>query len=1230
MAFDFWHVDAPALEAVRADVTGLQFTRFVNSLLSTEASISGLPISDVHLNLQINLHDGGADAAVDRAAARDSSGWMQCATIWQYKRSRLSDEELVEEINKPSVREYIEKGHAYRLCVCQEEAPPETVRKEGILSEAQLQIKSSTPPPRILTASSLTNWVSKFPALILTYFHLGTAGKLFDIDTWKNAITAATPTFVPMEQWTATYHDIQGYTDFQQAPPVVPFLLKGEAGIGKTRLAYESLAALPQSAGLVIYCADEQEACATYLAMRPGVRAILVADECDAGLRETLKRAVAGCQDRVRVIAINAEAPSHSGGREYFLGQLAPNDVGNVLSVNFREVPPESRRRYAELCGGFIGLAADMCRFHPQITASGDFGPVMQSVEDYYRARLPETQRKHIEAIALVSRVGFKRDQANEIEDLSRLCDLNASDVKETAGNVHDSPGFVGIGGRYLYVRPEIIARVAFGEAWHRWGRLNHDDFLASIPASLLDQFLDRVSNSAPEEVRRLIADFFRAWALKLTAGDLSDQVTVDRLCALTETRPEDFLPRLRYLVEQASIEQLRAVDGRWVGTWGPRRSLVWLCERLAAFPDYFDEAERILLRLAVGESEPTIGNNATHIWMQIFRVVLSGTSIPFNIRLTRLKEHIYSADESVSSLALKALEENLSPYGSRMGGPLVVAGRIPPDEWAPRGRETAEAFSAVLDLIREMAHSENDRLRQAALSIGIEHSYNLLVRGYLDQLKAILAPEAISDETKARVVSSVEHFVHLQAEYAQPQFKVPAAYLERVKAWGQSLELSDLRGRMLTTLGGNDWRFSGNRRQEWLAEIRTLAESFWASPAELLNQFEWLFSDNARSAGLLGEQLGLLDTKGQLLEKITGSVIQYRQSAFARGYLFGFLSHDAADLKHVNEQIDRLQESDPQLAYEVFIVGGALTLACERTFRLVKAGNLPVRHFLNLGFGGRENCLTAKSLSQILEFLIEKVGNGDLEATETAIDLIAYNCLERASGTSISLVDNELRQRVWDVVEKAAPNVGRESHWWAKIVESLAQYDVRRAANVAAQGMIGKGLNQEDDARKLLIAIAGGDSEVAMEALGKAIMDESRGWRFFVGRYDVIKELPPQTVIAWVKAYGVEAARRIARQLPSPYISEDGTPVVPPLTLYVLSTFGDDKRVFGEFAAGVHSFQSYMGDIAGQHQKEADIARKFLTYPLPKIQEWAQLEIMDAESQANYWREWEAEQDTQ
>jgi hypothetical protein len=80
-------------------------------------------------------------------------------------------------------------------------------------------------------------------------------------------------------------------------------------------------------------------------------------------------------------------------------------------------------------------------------------------------------------------------------------------------------------------------------------------------------------------------------------------------------------------------------------------------------------------------------------------------------------------------------------------------------------------------------------------------------------------------------------------------------------------------------------------------------------------------------------------------------------------------------------------------------------------------------------------------------------------------------------------------------------------------------------------------------------------------------------------------------------------------------------------LTEYVLSKFDEDKRVFNEFVAGVHSLQSYMGDIAGQKQQEADMAKQFLRHPLRRVREWAQIEILDAESQAKFWREWEAEQ---
>jgi hypothetical protein len=337
MPFDFWHVNAEALYRVRADGTGRRFTEFLNSLLETAAFYSGLPISAVHLNLQINLHDGGADAAVDSAVPEDSTGWMQCPTVWQYKRSRLSDTELLAEIGKESVRDFISRGYSYRLCVCEEEAAPEVDRKEKILADAQSAIARDVPRPRLLASSHLASWVSQYPALVLTYFHTGNMGNFFDLRTWMTNITETTRQFVLADEWRATQEDLKKYIDYSQDPAEVPFFLKGETGVGKTRLAYETVASAPGAAGLVIYCSDEQAACARYLAMNHHTRSILVADECDVQTRADLKNALGGFKGRVRAVAINAEAPSRSGAREYFLRQLPPGDVAEVLKANFSE-----------------------------------------------------------------------------------------------------------------------------------------------------------------------------------------------------------------------------------------------------------------------------------------------------------------------------------------------------------------------------------------------------------------------------------------------------------------------------------------------------------------------------------------------------------------------------------------------------------------------------------------------------------------------------------------------------------------------------------------------------------------------------------------------------------------------------------------------------------------------------------------------------------------------------
>lgn len=127
------------------------------------------------------------------------------------------------------------------------------------------------------------------------------------------------------------------------------------------------------------------------------------------------------------------------------------------------------------------------------------------------------------------------------------------------------------------------------------------------------------------------------------------------------------------------------------------------------------------------------------------------------------------------------------------------------------------------------------------------------------------------------------------------------------------------------------------------------------------------------------------------------------------------------------------------------------------------------------------------------------------------------------------------------------------------------------------------------------------------------------------LGDMDVIY----QAIADWVDKHGVEAARMLAAQLPPPYLGSEGEPVVPRLTEHILERFEADDVVFRRFAAGVHDWQSYMGNIAAQHLREAEIAKRFLGHRLPRIREWAQIELMEAEAQAKYWREGEEEQKT-
>jgi len=350
--------------------------------------------------------------------------------------------------------------------------------------------------------------------------------------------------------------------------------LQGESGVGKTRMVYETLASLASARGLVVYTRDDEVAVrlAVELANDGAARALLVADECPLESREKIDAMLAGHKHRVRVVAIDNASDSVLGlSPQLRLDKMPDEKIDQVLAVNFPGVTADRRREYARVSRGFVRLAADLCRNDHVIEETGDLGPALPAISRYLWRRIAnEEERSALLAISLVTRVGCAGDVAAELAALATLVGLSRDRLLDSARRVKDSTGFVAEGGRYLYVTPEIVAVVGFQAAWERWIRLDSVSFLERVPPELLDRFQKRVSHSAHQDAREVVALFFRKWVAALKASDLADLEMVERLAPLVETAPTKYLPELAQVVKGATQQELLNISGDHIsGRWG-------------------------------------------------------------------------------------------------------------------------------------------------------------------------------------------------------------------------------------------------------------------------------------------------------------------------------------------------------------------------------------------------------------------------------------------------------------------------------------------------------------------------------------------------------------------------------------------------------------------------------------------------------------------------------------
>jgi hypothetical protein len=1211
---------------------GLKFARFVDLLIRAEAHAGGLAQSEIDTQLRVNIADGGVDTRVRKSIPADRSGFLDVPTCWQFKAETAAELKkkrkkndpypfLTQEIRKSAVQSLIKDGHAFRFCFVGDLPPIEVQNWEGhLLTECQ-KISTSALPPRVVAGDQLAVWAQRFPAVV--QFIRPITG-VWNLDVWQSNIRATTKEYVPYDGWLGVTHDITTHSVSTQV--IDPCLsIQGEAGVGKTRLVFETLAALPESAGLAIYTRDEQVALALSQQLATDVRiphAIVVADECTLQKRMMIQQNLAGCGDRVRFICLsNTGERGVSGAPEIWLEELPDKIVTEVLKRNFPNVPAERRQAYADFAGGFIQLSADMCAHDDELAAQGDFRPILNKVADYVEFRIREaSDRDVINALALFTSVGAKGDVAVQLESLSELVGISVQEFTRIAEKIKDAPGFISIAGRYLYVTPSIVANVAFTRGWKTWVRDDVRGFVAKLDPSLVPSFLNRVRSVGTEEVRAAVGETFREWISKLNPEDLDDLEKVLRLSTLVETDPERYLPLLRALIERAPGEILRTGNPFGAST---RRQLVWLCERLAAFSQLYADCEAILFRLAVEESEPRLGNNATGIWSQLQRIVLSGSSVPFQVRFEVFRKRVNESNGAVYDLCLKAFSGIFASEVTRMGAPATIGGRLRPLDWHPANQdETREYWKNALEFLTQLAESSDHVRANKATKIALEHLHAILNAGFAQELAKIFRRHVGDIQQLTEIVEKIEDYISWERKREAKEFggsnQAMLSYLDEVAAWLDTIRPTSFSGRLRTLLSRSHWNSSVYDTDGKLNEVVLgLASEALRNRATLREELPFLMSDAAKSANAFGDALGRLDSGEQALSTIFEAVKVGGNFSLALGYVFGRMREASSASDELRRSIAQIGTIDAKVEFELRAAGGDKLDFYSHALRAVDEGKLSAAVLARFAF-------ERPSLERIKEILSRFAG-ANVKSPEVWHGAIQFLSIighrETGSIVNFSIQDKEVRDLIWGIIACTPIKDSKSDEYeWSELLKQFAPFDPSRATKLLMDASLSETYaDLHDYSFRALVSLAPAHPREIVDRFGIAMLDEKDNVKLRVGdgASMLLSVLPWSAVVDWVHRNGIHAMRAVARELPLPFVNKNDEAIVPEVTAKLLGEFGGDEETREGFIRRSFRGDSWMGNGGEYFAAKAKAARRFLLNDNLCVRQWAEQEVSRSEAMA-------------
>jgi len=499
-----------------------------------------------------------------------------------------------------------------------------------------------------------------------------------------------------------------------------------------------------------------------------------------------------------------------------------------------------------------------------------------------------------------------------------------------------------------------------------------------------------------------------------------------------------------------------------------------------------------------------------------------------------------------------------------------------------------------------------------------------------LDQCIRLLTSTPLSDVESTKAIDAIDEFLAFECNLDLTNVRPPVDYFQRVRDLRSSLAPEGIHGRVVCAVARSPWgRRNLSIDAEWRSECAQLAGELLSSPAVFATELDWLMSPDAQSAELFGREIGLLDSDLMMLSVIFEAAVSYQSTALARGYLIGHIENGCHLIDRVNGFLDEIEVKSTHVGFDLWIVGGSRTHALDRTLRQITSGILKPSTLRAFMYGLDGQPLSNEVFSELFTRLCTFSEAGDDGASDVALDYIGFKVSGGEDAVRPIMSYEPTRNAVIGLLSRTMAHPNSE-HWWAKILLSVTPFEPRTSATLAIHALVSDRVQMRHALAEVLNLLASSYPNELLDAITPLLEDDSEyRWRLMIGEYkQMVSAIPSNVLKDWLRRAGKQAARFIASNIPIPFIDADGVPAVAPATEYVLTEFEGSDDVFRSFLVGTHRLQMYSGDIARQHEHEADVARKFLNHPLRRIREWAVIEEKRSREWAAKERERSEEED--